>query len=34
MILEIIHKKEKVFLSLNIDQNSEIGFLANKKELK
>ncbi|TLE14482.1 hypothetical protein LS72_008760 [Helicobacter apodemus] len=34
MILEIIHKKEKVFLSLNIDQNSEIGFLANKKGIK
>lgn len=34
MILEIIHKKEKVFLSLNIKDNSGIGLLANKDEIK
>lgn len=34
MILEIIHKREKVFLSLAINQHSEIGFLANQEGVK
>lgn len=34
MILEIIHKKEKAFLSLSITKNSKIGFLAHKDGIK
>lgn len=34
MILEIIHKREKVFLSLAINQHSEIGLLANQESIK
>ncbi|MDE7174458.1 MAG: hypothetical protein K2N75_00165 [Helicobacter sp.] len=34
MILEIIHKKGKLFLSLAINQHSEIGFLANQEGIK
>ncbi len=34
MILEIIHKEAKVFLSLTINQHSEIGFLANQESIK
>lgn len=34
MILEIIHEEEKVFLSLAINQHSEIGLLANQEGIK
>ncbi len=34
MILEILHEEEKVFLSLAINQHSEIGFLANQEGIK
>lgn len=34
MILEIIHKRGKLFLSLAINQHSEIGLLANQEGVK
>lgn len=34
MILEIIHEEAKVFLSLAINQHSEIGLLVNQEGIK
>lgn len=33
MILEILHEEEQVFLSLAINQHSEIGFLAKEESI-